>query len=309
MSGEAVEKVREFIGAAKAANTRRAYQADWRHFASWCEASGLEPLRAEPQTVALYLASLADSHRASTLTRRLSSITKAFQTAGLASPASLEHAVVGETLKGIRRVKGIAPVTKAPLLTDDIRKVLAALPADLSGVRDRALILVGFAGGFRRSELAAIDVRDLRESTEGLTIRVRRSKIDPEAEGRNVAIPFGENEETCPVRAVSAWREAAAIVEGPLFRGVTRQGRVTEPRLHPDSIGQIVKRMVSEAGFDPAAYAGHSLRAGMATQASMNGASELAIMRQTGHRSVAMVRRYIREGSLFRDNPAGKLGL
>lgn len=309
MTEQAAEKVREFIGAAKAANTRRAYQSDWRHFAAWCEANAVEPLRAGPDMVALYLASLADSHRASTLTRRLSSITKVFQTAGIASPSSLSHAVVGETLKGIRRVKGVAAETKAPLLTDDIRKVLAALPSDLSGIRDRALLLLGFAGGFRRAELAAIEIRDLRESEEGLTIRVRRSKTDPEAEGRSVAIPFGENEETCPVRAVAAWRAAAEIGEGPLFRGVTRQGRVSEARLHPDSIGQIVKRMVAEAGFDPAFYAGHSLRSGMATQASMNGASELAIMRQTGHRSVGMVRRYIREGSLFRDNPAAKLGL
>jgi integrase len=305
----AFAKVREYIGAAKSENTRRAYASDWRHFVSWCEANRTDPLGATPEFVALYLATLADSRRPSTITRRLSSISKAFQAAGLPSPARLEHSAVSETLKGIRRIKGIAPGQKEPLLTADVRRMLETLPRPPLGARDRALLLLGFAGGFRRSELASLDVDDLRTTEDGLIVRVKRSKTDPEAEGRNVAVPYGTSEETCPVRATVAWVHTAAIQSGPLFRGVSRQGRVAAVRLNKDSIGRIVKRMAADAGLDPVHYAGHSLRAGMATQASMNGASELSIMRQTGHRSVAMVRRYIREGSLFRDNPAGKLGL
>jgi integrase len=140
-------------------------------------------------------------------------------------------------------------------------------------------------------------------------VKLRRSKTDPEGQGRDVGVPYGSNTATCPVRALHAWKTAAGISEGALFRGVDRHGRVGSIRLHKDSVGLIVKRAAEAAGLDPARYAGHSLRAGLATQSYLNGAGELAIMRQTGHRSLAMVRRYIRDGSLFRENPAGKLGL
>ena len=150
---------------------------------------------------------------------------------------------------------------------------------------------------------------DVLPTEDGLVVKLRRSKTDPEGKGRDVGIPYGSTPSTCPVRALTAWKTAAGICEGALFRGVDRHGRVGTVRLHKDSVGLVVKRAAEAAGLDPAKYAGHSLRAGLATQAYLNGAGELAIMRQTGHRSLAMVRRYIRDGSLFRENPAAKLGL
>ena len=267
------------------------------------------PLPASPETVALYLAALAATHRPATMTRRLTAITKAHQIAGHPSPATMQQPAVSETLKGIRRTLGTAQQVKAPLLTADVRRMVEALPENLAGCRDRALLLLGFAGGFRRSELAALDVGDVLATEDGIVVKLRRSKTDPEGKGRDVGIPYGSTPSTCPVRALTAWKTAAGIAEGALFRGVDRHGHLGSVRLHKDSVGLVVKRAAEAASLDPAKYAGHSLRAGLATQAYLNGAGELAIMRQTGHRSLAMVRRYIRDGSLFRENPAGKLGL
>ena len=221
----------------------------------------------------------------------------------------MQHAVVSEVWKGIKRTKGTAQEGKKPFLTADLRSVMAQLPADLLGLRDRALLLVGFAGGFRRSELAALTVEDLRDTPEGIAIRLGRSKTDQEGQGRRVALPYGSDPLTCPVRVLRRWLEEARIVSGPLFRGVDQFGFVSETKLHPDSVAFIVKRAVGKAGLDAMEYAGHSLRAGLATQAAMNGASELAIMKQTGHHSLATVRKYIRDGALFRDNAATRLGL
>ena len=243
------------------------------------------------------------------MTRRLTAITKAHQVSGEKSPATMQQAAVSETLKGIRRTLGTAQTTKAALLTTDIRKMVEALPETLAGCRDRALLLLGFAGGFRRSELAALNVEDVLATEDGLVVKLLRSKTDPEGQGRDVGIPYGSGSGTCPVRALNAWVTAAGIGQGALFRGVDRHGHVSSLRLHKDSVGLIVKRAAEAANLDPARYAGHSLRAGLATQSYLNGAGELSIMRQTGHRSLAMLRRYIRDGSLFRENPASKLGL
>jgi integrase len=179
----------------------------------------------------------------------------------------------------------------------------------LIGLRDRALILLGFAGAFRRAELVALDVTDLQFSRDGLTVTLRRSKTDQEGQGRKIGIPYGANPETCPVRTLQAWLEEAAIAEGPVFRSLSRHGKVRPGRLSSVDVARVVKKLANRAGLDPAKYAGHSLRAGHATSAAASGASERSIMNQTGHRSVQMVRRYIREGSLFRENSAGKLGL
>jgi integrase len=303
------ERSQFFIAAAKASSTRRAYQSDWDDFQAWCARHARSALPAQPSTVALYLADLASTHRPATLSRRLSSIGLAHRIAALPSPASAQFPVVGETLKGIRRALGVAQSGKIPLLTADLKRLLAILPESLCGIRDRALLLLGFAGGFRRSELAAMRHEDLKEAEEGLVIRLRFSKTDPEGRGREVAIPRGSSAETCPVRAVRSWLEAAGVSEGPVWRAIDRHGRLNAAGLHPDSIGLIVKRAVRAAGLDPRLYAGHSLRAGLATQAYLNGASELAIMRQTGHRSLATVRRYIRNIGLFQDNAASRLGL
>ena len=302
-------ETRGFLAAAKAESTRRAYRADWEHFERWCRQHALGSFPATPETVALYITDLAGSHKPATLRRRLTVISQAHQAADYQSPASMQQALVSETLKGIRRKLGTAQVTKRPLYTDQVRAMIRALPENLQGLRDRALLLLGFAGGFRRSELAALKVDDISMETDGLVIVLRRSKTDQEGQGRKVALPYGSNPETCPVRAYREWLEAAAVSAGAVFREVDRHGRLQERPLHKDSIGMIVKRAVARVGLDAAVYAGHSLRAGLATQAYLNGANELAIMQQTGHRSLATVRKYIREGSLFRDNPAGKLGL
>ena len=302
-------QAREYIHAAKSDATLRAYRADWRHFEDWCRQKGLSALPASPDTVTFYLGETAATHRPSTLARRLTSINKVHRAAGHPAPAVAEHLSVGETLKGIRRVHGTEQIGKHPLFTDDLRAMVESLPRGLIGIRDRALLLVGFAGAFRRSELAAIGVEDVQETKEGILVRIPRSKTDPEAKGREAALPYGSTPETCPVRACRDWMAAARLKSGPLFRRIDRHGHINERALHKDSIGAIVKRAAHAAGLDPKIYAGHSLRAGFCTQAYMNGAREFDIMRQTGHRSPDTLRKYIRGRGLFRDNAAAKLGL
>jgi integrase len=187
--------------------------------------------------------------------------------------------------------------------------MLDATDSELIGARDRALVLLGFAGAFRRSELVGLDVADCAFGKDGLTITLRRSKTDQQGAGRKIGIPYGSNPETCPVRTVQAWIELAAIEDGPVFRSISRHGRVQPGRLSGIDVARVVKKLAERAGLDAVKYAGHSLRAGHATSAAIAGASERSIMNQTGHRSVQMVRRYIRDGSLFRENSAGKLGL
>jgi integrase len=183
------------------------------------------------------------------------------------------------------------------------------LPYSLLGVRDRALLLLGFAGAMRRSELVGLDVSDLAQADEGLVVTIRKSKTDQVRAGRKVGIPFGGAEGTCPVRAIYAWLEAAGIEEGPLFRPVNRHGQVLESRLSDRAVAEVVKRSLKAAGRSARGYSGHSLRAGLVTQAAMSGVSEHKIQDQSGHKSLAVMRRYIRDGSLFRDNAAGKVGL
>lgn len=302
-------QAREYILAAKSEATLRAYRADWRHFEEWCRQKAFSALPASPDTVAFYLGETAAAHRPSTLTRRLTSINKVHRAAGHPAPAVTEHLSVGETLKGIRRVHGTEPAGKHPLFTGDLRAMVDTLPRGLIGIRDRALLLVGFAGAFRRSELAGITVENVQETKEGILIRIPRSKTDPEAKGREAAIPYGSTPETCPVRACRDWIAAGKLGSGPLFRRIDRHSHINQRALHKDSIGSIVKRAALAAGLDPEIYAGHSLRAGFCTQAYMNGAREFDIMRQTGHRSLDTLRKYIRGRGLFRDNAAAKLGL
>jgi site-specific recombinase XerD len=302
-------RTREFLAAAKAASTRRAYRSDWSHFESWCRGHGVTAMPAAPETVALYLTDLAASHRPGTIRRRLTVIGGVHESAGHETQMTIHHPVVKETLKGIRRAIGTRQNGKRPLYTEQVRAMIRALPENLQGLRDRALLLVGFAGGFRRSELAALTMDRIRRQEEGLVILLDRSKTDPEGQGREVAVPYGSHPQTCPVRALEEWIGAVAIAGGPVFREIDRHGRVGAKALHKDSVGLIVKRAAARIGLNTAEYAGHSLRAGLATQAYRNGANELAIMQQTGHRSLATVRKYIREASLFRENAAGKLGL
>ncbi len=302
-----LEQVREYIRASKAESTVRGYRTDWRHFCAWCQGHELCPLPAPSETVASYIAECAGRLKVGSLQRRLNAIAEAHKAVGLESPTSA--GLVRNTLKGIKRTLGTAAVQKAPALTDDIRAMLGATDPGLIGVRDRALILLGFAGAFRRSEMVRLDMEDLDFSRDGLTVTLRRSKTDQEGQGRKVGIPYGSNPDTCPVRVLQMWLEQAAITDGPVFRPLDRHGRVKPGRLAGIDVARIVKKLAERAGLDAATYAGHSLRAGHATSAAIAGASERSIMNQTGHRSVQMVRRYIRDGNLFRDNSGGKLGL
>ena len=301
-----LDQAREFIRASKAENTLRGYRSDWRAFCQWCDSHGTCELPAPPETVAAYIAECAGRLKVGSIQRRLNAIAEAHKAMGLDSPT--HSPMVANTLKGIRRTLGTAPVQKAAALTDDIRAMVDATDSGIIGLRDRALILLGFAGAFRRSELVALDATDCAFGRDGLTVTLRRSKTDQDGAGRKVGIPYGSNPDTCPVRTVQAWIEAATITDGRLFRSITRHGRV-RGHLSPADVARVVKKLAERAGLDPAKYAGHSLRAGHATAAAVAGASERSIMNQTGHRSVQMVRRYIRDGSLFRDNSAGKLGL
>src|SRR5262249_55771498 len=192
--------------------------------------------------------------------------------------------MVRNTLKGIKRMIGTAANQKAPTLTDDIRAMIEATDAGLIGVRDRALILLGFAGAFRRSELVKIDTTDLEFGRDGLTVTLRRSKTDQVGHGRKVGIPYGSNPDTCPVRSVQDWIEASGIEAGPVFRSINRYGKIQPGRLSSIDVARVVKKLIRRAGLDPAKYAGHSLRAGHATTAAISGASERSIMNQTGHR-------------------------
>jgi site-specific recombinase XerD len=302
-----LEQVRDFIRASKAESTLRGYQSDWRHFLEWAQARDICPLPASAEAVAGYIAECAARLKVGSIQRRLNAIAEAHKAVGLESPTSA--GMVRNTLKGIRRTIGVAAVQKSPTLTEDIRAMVDATDVGAIGARDRALILLGFAGAFRRSEIVGLDVEDCGFSKDGLTISLRRSKTDQAGVGRKIGIPYGSNPETCPVRTIQTWLEQAGLTTGPVFRSINRHGQVQPGRLSGIDVARIVKKLADRAGLDTAKYAGHSLRAGHATAAAIAGASERSIMNQTGHRSVQMVRRYIRDGSLFRENSAAKLGL
>ncbi len=302
-----LEQAREFARHSKAENTLRGYRADWRDFCQWCDGQAICPLPASSEAVASYIAECAGRLKVGSIQRRLNAIAEAHKAVGAESPTL--SGIVRNTLKGIKRKFGTAAAQKAPVLTSDIRAMVDGTNAGLIGLRDRALILLGFAGAFRRSEIVGLDVQDCAFGKDGLTITLRRSKTDQDGQGRKIGIPYGSNPETCPVRTLQSWLEQTAITEGPLFRSVNRHGKALARRLSPADVARIVKKLAKQAGLDPAKYAGHSLRAGHATSAAASGASERSIMNQTGHRSVQMVRRYIREGNLFRENSAGRLGL
>jgi site-specific recombinase XerD len=289
---------------ARSDSTRRAYAADWRHFAAWCGARGHQALPASPETVRLYLSDHAKRFRPATLSRRLVAISQVHQEKGEEPPTRAN--AVRKVLSGIRRAEGTAQDAKAPLLADDVKAIIEQLPTTvLWGVRDRCLLLLGFAAGLRRSELVGLDVADVQHTREGLIVTIRRSKTDQEGEGHKVGVPPGRNAVTCPVRAYRAWLEASGIKRGPVFRPIDRHGNLSEKRLAGEAVADIVKSHVKRIGLDEHRYAGHSLRAGLATTAALSGVSERAIAKVTRHRSMEVLRRYIRDGEMFRDSAAG----
>jgi integrase len=237
----------------------------------------------------------------------LNAIAEAHKATSVESPT--HSSLVRNTMKGIRRTLGTAPSQKAPALTDDIKTMVEAADAGLIGARDRALLLLGFAGAFRRSELVGLAVEDCAFGRDGLTVTLRRSKTDQEGVGRKVGIPYGSFPATCPVRNVQEWLTQTGITTGPLFRSITRHSKIQEHGLSGIDVARVVKKLAQRVGLDAAQFAGHSLRAGHATAAAIAGATERSIAQQTGHRSLQMLRRYIRDGNLWRENSGGKLGL
>jgi integrase len=299
------DAARAFAAAARADRTRDAYRLQWSTFETWCSAHGLASMPAAPESVALYLTARANEGRkVATLALALAAISQAHQLAGHTSPRSAP--VVREAFKGIRRTLGSAPSQKAPILAGQLRAMVSGLTDTVSGKRDRALLLVGFAGAFRRSELVGLTVADLAFSSEGLTITLRHSKTDQEGQGRKVGIPYGSTMAACPVRSLRAWLELTGIADGEVFRSVDRHGNVGGA-LSDRDVARIVKRTATAVGMDSAVVAGHSLRAGLATTAAKAGKAAHTIMKQTGHKSVAMVQRYVRDAELFSDNAAAGL--
>lgn len=301
------EEARDYTAQARADNTIRAYRADWNHFTGWCTDHGMIALPAAPETVVLYMTDLARTAKTATIRRRMSSISVAHQAAGHDSPC--HDIAVRSAWSGIRRAKGTAQAQKTALLTEDIRRMVVALPESLIGQRDACLLLLGFAAALRRSELVGLDVEDVEQTPDGLIVTVRKSKTDQEGEGRQIGVPYGSDPVTCPVRTFGRWVASSSTQSGPLFRAVDRHGRLGTTRLSDRAVALVVKRAAETVGADPATVAGHSLRSGMATSAARGGASEAAIMEITGHKSLPVLRRYIRRGTLFSDNAATKLGL
>jgi len=304
---EIADRASEFAQQSKARNTSRAYRADWAHFEKWCRANGQSSLPALAECVALYVTDLASTRKPATIARRISSISQAHQLAGLETPTT--NSKVRLVLAGIRRTKGTAQRAKTPVLIEDLRKMVDRLPETLLGVRDHAILVVGFSGAFRRSELVALNIADMAFTRDGLTVTIRRSKTDQEGAGRKIGLPYGSKLETCPIRSLQDWLQVSKITDGPLFRPINRHGTMASFRLSAAAVADVVKRYAAAAGMDATDFAGHSLRSGFATSAAMKGASERSIQNQTGHRSLEMLRRYIRDGSLFRENAAAVVGL
>ncbi len=305
---QAKTRIATYAANSKATNTWKAYQADLRDFSVWCVSHDLMSLPALPETVAAYLTYLAPLCKISTIQRRLSAISQQHAAAGFDSPT--KTAVVRLTMQGIRRIHAPEQTVRKvqPAVTSVIYKLVDCLGNSLIDRRDRALILIGFAGAFRRSELAQLLLADITETEDGLRVRLRQSKTDQEGEGFVKGIPYGHEHKTCPVRAWKAWREVAGITDGFAFRSITRHSKLGTS-LSDRSVAEIIKRRAKAAGLEYQEFSGHSLRAGLATAAAQAGVSERVIAKQTGHKSLPVLRGYIREGSLFTENAAAKVGL
>jgi site-specific recombinase XerD len=290
----------------RARSTWTAYDSDLRQFGAWCDEHGLDALPAVPLTVARYLADVQVELKPSTLRRRLAAISVAHQLAG--HPTPTRDPAVRAVWSGIRRRHGVAPRKMRAARTQLIRAMLAPFEDRLADHRDRVLLLFGFAGALRRSELVGLDAADVREDEHGLRVRIGRSKTDQDAEGRQVGLPYGSHPATCPVRAWRAWLAASGITSGPAFRGIDRHGRLSARRLSTRAVADIVKRRAAAAGL-AGPFAGHSMRAGFATEGYAAGTPELAIMRHGRWKSASVMRGYVEDGGVWTDNAAGRLGL
>lgn len=291
------ERLREYVQEANSPNTRRAYKTDLEHFRAW---GGLIPC--QPQMVCDYLVTYAGELANSTLQRRLVAITRAHNALGYANPVETE--AVRLTMKGIQRKHGTAQRQVKPLVKEDILLMLAGMEDNLKATRDAALLLIGFCGAFRRSELVSLNAEDLEHVREGLIITLRHSKTDQTGQGRKIGIPYGRGK-VCPVKALETWLEVSGIEAGAIFRPITRHGKLQHSRLSDRAVASIIKQRAEAVGLDAHNISGHSLRAGLATSAAQHGIPSHKIRAQTGHASDAMLNRYIRDGELFVSNAAG----
>jgi integrase len=296
---ELAETVADLLRESLTSNTRAAYLSDLMHFENW---GGRVP--AAPETIAAYLAAHADALSVATLNRRLAALAKVHRSHGMANPTSSE--LVKSVLRGLRRVKGTAQRQAKPFLKEDLILALDATGEGLRDIRDRALLLIGFAGGFRRSELVGLTCDDVERVRQGIILTLRRSKTDQYAEGRKIGIPFARGR-WCPVGALEQWLSMCGTVKGALFRPIDRHGRIGIKPLSGEAVCLVIRNRLHAAGIDVEGYSGHSLRAGLATSAAQAGVPSWKIRQQTGHASDAMLSRYIRGGELFADNAVGAL--
>ena len=281
----------------KSTNTLRAYQADFKDFSAFCARNGLSSMPTEPKILSLYLTHLSATSKFSTLKRRIASISVIHKMKG--HYLDTKHPVIMENLHGIKRVKGSNQKSKKPILINELKLIINAIDQSNQNeekkIRDKAIILIGFSGGFRRSELVNIDYDDIEFVIEGVKIFIKRSKTDQSGEGMIKAIPYFDNKTFCPVLALKQWIDNCEIKSGKIFD------------ISDKSVALIIKKYASLAGLDANKYGGHSLRSGFATSAAESGAEERNIMAMTGHKTTQMVRRYIHEANLFKNNALNKI--
>jgi integrase len=307
----AMAKAKAYRDAADAPSTLRAYATDLKAYETWCARSRLTSLPATPEIVGAYLAAAGEGYANSTLRRRVAAIARASALAG--GPLDTKHPAIRETLRGIARTHGARGRRAAALTTTEIRQLVAGSQGRLAELRDRALLLVGFAGALRRSEIVALDVEHVTWLRTGFRLLIAKSKTDGEGRGAAVLITHGDHSETCPVRALRAWLDAATISQGPIFRKVARGGHVQPHRLSEDGVRQIVRKRAAAAGLQGSReeFLGpHGLRAGFITTAYDNGVPDEEIMGHTRHRSLATMRTYVRRSKLSGGQPtSGKVDL
>lgn len=302
--GPDLTRAADYARAEKAPATRKAYWSDFALFGLWCQERALTVLPASAESVAAYLASEADrGAKPSTIGRRCAAIRYVHSIGGHPSPTMDER--VKAVVRGIRRTHGAASQQATPATADRIIAMAPRADGTVTAFRDRALLLLGFAGAFRRSELVALNVADVEEVPEGLRVTIRRSKTDQDGVGKVIAIVRGEV--ACPVTALREWLRAANITDGPVFRPIRRGGHVQEERLTDRSVANVVKSHAERVGLDPALFSGHSLRAGFLTSAAKRGASIFKMMATSRHRSTASLVGYVRDQELFVDHAGSGL--
>ena len=294
----------------KADNTVRAYKSDFNDFSVFCSQNGFKSLPSEPKIVSLYLTHLSTKDaKMSTLKRRLVSIGVIHRLKG--HYLDTKHPSIIENIMGIKRRKGSIQTGKKPILINSLKEIINVIDEknkeEIKKLRDRSLILIGFSGGFRRNEIVSLDFDDLDFVTEGVKINIRKSKTDQFGEGSVKALPYFNNSLYCPVTSIKNWIEISNINSGPLFRRFTKGSKLSENRLSDQTVALIIKKYLELAGVESKNYSGHSLRSGFATSAAEAGAEERSIMEMTGHKSTEMVRRYIKEANLFKNNPLNKI--